>query len=114
MDVQIGKYDRSVTLYKPTEVVDEDSGASTPTFASDGTVSCYLNERMNNEQFTTVAKRADVKRITIDTRYKEVDETIDTTWQIEFESKRYNVIESFEATEFGRNKVRRIRAERAI
>lgn len=113
MDVLAGKYDRQVTLKRPTQVTDNDTGAAEVTYATDGTPWCYLNDRNNNEQFDQ-QKRNDVKRITIDVRYDEVSEDIDTDWQIEFEGLTYSVAETMEAPEFGRKTVRRIRAERKI
>jgi SPP1 family predicted phage head-tail adaptor len=110
MDIQIGKFDREVTFYQPTTVESSTSGSASQTYASAGSAFAYFNDRMNNEQFQQY-KRTDVRRITLDVRYDEAPEALAINWQLEYDGLRYDVVESVEAPEYGRKKVRRIRAQ---
>lgn len=110
MDIDIGKYDRLVILMEPTATTDNNSGAVQSNYTPNITLWCFLNDKMNNVQYLQ-NKRNDVRRITIDVQYNECPETINTQWQMVFEGTTYQIIESFEAPEYGRGVVRRLRGE---
>jgi len=110
MDVQIGKFDREISFYQPTKVEDETTGSVNQTYESAGTAFAYFNTRVNNDQFQQ-DKRTDVAQITLDVRYDEVPEAIGINWQVEYEGVMYDVKEYPEAVEYGRKKVRRIKAQ---
>jgi SPP1 family predicted phage head-tail adaptor len=106
MNVKIGKYDRQVILYAPTAYQSSETGITTVIYNTVRTIWGYVNQRANNSQFDT-SKRVDSNQVTIDVRYNDADDIIDT-WQFTYEGLRYAVTSVNEAMEYNRKSVIRI------
>lgn len=109
MNILSGKYDSEVAILQPVTRTGA-SGSQIVTYNSVITLPCYINDRMNNEQFLS-DKKNDIKRITLDVRFEDCPEGINTHWQLNHNSLNYAVIEAVEAPEFGRRNVMRLRGE---
>lgn len=109
MIVDPSKFDRYISILRPTEANSSESGERTISYAYEKNVWAHIDTRSMNEQFVA-DKRASNTSIVLNIRQ---DSSMDVTnkWRLILEGKTYQITGIVENTNFPRGDVWRVTAE---